>query len=379
MLTFREGWFSFDKYKNSDDDFESIKTRHNDPSMIYFTSGTTGKPKMALHTHTSWGIGQYVTAKYWMDLSSGDMAWTLSDTGWALGAFGYLFCPWIMGACVFVYHEPRFDPVQTLKVLSSYPITVFLSGATVYRMMLLNKPEQYKLPHLRRCLTGGEPLNPDLALSWRKATGCTIYEGLGQTETIILVGTFPGVEQRLGWLGKAPPGLDIRIVDENGVEQPNGTEGIIGVKVFPKRPVGVFAGYLDNEEKNKAAFRGDYYLTGDMAIKDDEGYFKFISRDDDIISSAGWVVKAFVVLKEEYKDHDKDDLIKELQEHTKKITAPYKYPRKIEFIDELPRQKISNKIERFILRNKEWNKQRSCQWIYYGCQCVSRQHSELIG
>ncbi|XP_006824143.1 acyl-coenzyme A synthetase ACSM3, mitochondrial-like [Saccoglossus kowalevskii] len=385
----RDGWLSFDKlYKNSDDDFESIQTKHHDHSMIYFTSGTTGKPKMALHTHTSWGIGHYVTGKHWLSLTSKDVFWTLSDTGWALGAYGYLFSPWIMGACVFVYHEPRFDPVQTLKVLSSHPITVFLAGPTIYRMMLLNSPEQYKFPYLRRCVSGGESVNPDLVLSWKKATGCSVYEGWGQTETVLLLGTFPGVKQRLGWIGKAVPGFDIRIVDENGVEQPNGTEGIIGVKVFPDRPVGLFAGYLDNEARNKAAFCGDYYLTGDRGIKDDEGYFRFISRDDDIISSAGYrigptevenalfehpavaesaavsspdevrggVVKAFVVLKEEYKDHDKDDLIKELQEHTKKITAPYKYPRKIEFIEELPKT-VSNKIQRFTLRNQEWNKE----------------------
>nr|XP_006824145.1 PREDICTED: uncharacterized protein LOC102804956 [Saccoglossus kowalevskii] len=217
-----------------------------------------------------------------------------------------------------------------------------------------------------------------------------LYQNSDDDFEALLIGTFPGVKQRLGWIGKTAPGADIRIVDSNGVEQPNGTEGIIGVKVYPERPVGLFAGYLDGDHLNEKIFRGGYYLTGDRGIKDDEGYIRFVSRDDDVILSSGYrispvevenvlfqhpavaesavvsspdvvrgeIVKAFVVLQKNYRTHNAEKLIKELQEHSKKITAPYKYPRKIEFLDELPKT-TTNKIQRFALRNKEWSRSRT--------------------
>ncbi|XP_077997327.1 acyl-coenzyme A synthetase ACSM3, mitochondrial-like [Glandiceps talaboti] len=383
----RPGWHDFhDLYEKTNDEFQAVNTRSDDPMMIYFTSGTTGKPKMTEHTQASYGIGHEITGRYWMGLKSTDRFYNLADTGWAKAGYSFLFAPWSVGAGVFAHHSPVFDPLHTLETLAKYPITVFCAPATALRMMTQYNLKDYQFPHLRRCVSGGEPVNPVLAQTWTKGTNLPIYEGYGQSETVLIVGTFQMTPQRLGSMGVPGPGFDIRIVDDDGNELPNNEGGLIGIKVKPVRPVGLFTRYINDEERTRNSFRGDYYLTGDKAYRDDHGYFWFISRYDDIISSSGYrigpfevesalfehpavaesavvsspdevrkeVVKAFIILSADYQGKGDAKLIKELQDHVKVATAPYKYPRKIEFVDELPKT-VSGKIQRFILREREWN------------------------
>jgi acetyl-CoA synthetase/medium-chain acyl-CoA synthetase len=358
-------------------------TRADEPMMIYFTSGTVGYPKMVLHTHVSYPIGHVVTGKYWLDLKPVDLHWNLSDTGWAKAAYSNLFGPWIMGAAMFTFDgRGRFDARQTLELLERYPISTFCAPPTAYRLLVLENLSHYRLPALRHCIGAGEPLNPEVIEAWQRGTGQTIRDGYGQTETVILVANFPPVPVKPGSMGKPSPGFSIGIVDDDGREVPAGTEGDIAVKVTPRRPVGLFQEYWRNPEATANVIRGEWYITGDRAIKDEEGYFWFVGRSDDVIISAGYrigpfevesalvehpavaeaavvaspdqlrgdIVKAFVILAPGH--HASEQLIQDLQEHVKRVTAPYKYPREIEFTTELPKT-ISGKIRRVELRQQE--------------------------
>ncbi|MBI9077116.1 MAG: AMP-binding protein [Desulfatibacillum sp.] len=382
----KEGWtFYTEAVEAESEAFETAKTKSADNCLVYFTSGTVGFPKMALHTHASYPIGHQVTGKYWLDLKPGDMHWNVSDTGWAKAAWSSYFGPWNMGAAQFIHHTDRFDPIKTLELLAQYPITTMCGAPTIYRMLVLQDLGKFKFPTLRHCVGAGEPLNPEIIEVWKKATGCTIRDGYGQTETVLLAGSFPCIEPRFGSMGKPTPGIDLKVIDENCNILPPNTEGDIAVRVKPHRPVGLFKEYWKEPDRTAAAYRGDYYLTGDRAYVDEDGYFWFVGRADDVILTSGYrigpfevesaliehpavaesavvsspdetrgeVVKAFVVLAGKYTASDA--LARELQEHVKNVTAPYKYPRKIEFVETLPKT-VSGKIRRVQLRNQEWGK-----------------------
>ncbi|MGH8068588.1 MAG: acyl-CoA synthetase [Candidatus Entotheonellia bacterium] len=380
----REGWVNYTRaVASAMTTLQREPTRGDEPMMIYFTSGTVGYPKMVLHTHVSYPIGHIVTGKYWLDLKPTDLHWNLSDTGWAKAAYSNLFGPWIMGAAMFTFDgRGRFDARQTLELLERYPISTFCAPPTAYRLLVLENLRQYRLAALRHCIGAGEPLNPEVIEAWQRGTGQTIRDGYGQTETVILVANFPPMPVKPGSMGKPSPGFTIGVVDDDGREVPAGTEGDIAVKLTPMRPVGMFKEYWRNSEATTNCLRGEWYITGDRAIKDAEGYFWFVGRADDVIISAGYrigpfevesalvehpsvaeaaviaspdqirgdIVKAFVILAPGHQPSEQ--LIQDLQEHVKRVTAPYKYPREIEFTTELPKT-ISGKIRRVELRQRE--------------------------
>ncbi len=360
-------------------------TKSTDSLLIYFTSGTTGYPKMVLHNH-SYPLGHEVTARFWHDLRPNDLHWTISDTGWAKTAWGKLFGQWIVGSAIFVYDQRgRFDPAKTLELIDEYAITTFCAPPTVYRMLILEDLDRYDFKYLRHCTSAGEPLNPEVISTWKEATGLEIYEGYGQTETTILAGIFPSMKVKPGSMGKPAPGYELAVIGDDLKPLPPNQEGDIAVKIKPQRPVGLFVEYWKNPEAMEESFKGDWYITGDRAYVDEDGYFWFVGRADDVIKSSGYrigpfevesallehpavveaavvgspdpirgqIVKAFVILSPDYTPSD--DLVKELQEHVKKITAPYKYPREIEFVKELPKT-VSGKIRRVELRERELKK-----------------------
>jgi len=383
--TERPGWTSFDAgLLAASPDFDSEPTRSDDPGIIYFTSGTTGPPKMVLHTQASYGLGHRLTGELWLDLKPGDVHWCLTDTGWAKAAWSCLFGPWQMGACVFtVDARGKFDPTAALRTLTHYPITTWCAPPTALRLIVREDLSAYRFTHLRHCVSAGEPLNPEVLAAWKSATGLTIYEGYGQTETVVLVGNFPsrGEEVRPGSMGKPTPGFTVALLDDDLNELPSGQEGEVAVRVKPERPLGLFQEYWRNPAENAARFRGDWYLTGDRALRDKDGNFWFVGRGDDVIKSSsyrigpfevesalleheavleaavvgkpdavrGQIVKAFVVLRKGRAPIE--ELKAELQEHCKRVTAPYKYPREIEFVAELPKT-ISGKIRRVELRQR---------------------------
>ena len=382
----RDGWYNFKKeiskvpreLKQS----EIGKTRSTDPMLIYFTSGTTGHPKMVLHTH-SYPLGHEVTARFAQALTKCDLHWTVSETGWAKAAWGKLFGQMIVGATIIQWETPsRFDPDGLLCAMEKYGVTTFCAPPTVYRMLIQLDLSKYNL-NLRHCMSAGEPLNPEVIRVWKKAFGLDIYDFYGQTETVCVLSNYVFMPIKYGSVGKPTPGHDVRIVDDNGKElKPNET-GNIALYVGKMRPPGLFKEYWKDEEIMKKSFKENYYYTGDLGYKDEDGYFWFVGRDDDIIKSSGYrigpfevesaliehdavaecavvgapdpkgvrgiVVKAFVVLVKGYTPSEK--LTMELQDHVKKVTAPYKYPRIIEYVDELPKT-ISGKILRRELRNK---------------------------
>ncbi len=381
----REGWTTYGTaVEAASTDFTTADTRSDDPCILYFTSGTTGMPKMTLHTHASFPLGHVITGKFWHDLTENDIDWTLTDTGWAKAAWGSLFNSWNMGSVVFVHHTVGFDPKKTLDILRRYPITVLCAPPTAYRMFILEDLKNHPIPTVRRFLSAGEPLNPEVIDVWQAAYHKPIYEGYGQTETVCVVGVFPPLAVKPGSMGKPSPGFDVAIIDEQGRELGPGKEGDLAIRVKPVRPVGLFKEYWNDEERTSSVYLGDWYLTGDRAMVDEDGYFWFVGRADDVILASGYrigpfevesalmehpavmesavvsspddvrgeVVKAFIILKSGFRESD--ELIKEIQDHVKKVTAPYKYPRKIEFVKTLPKT-VSGKIRRVELRQAEWS------------------------
>jgi acetyl-CoA synthetase len=362
----------------------SKKTRSTDPLVIFFTSGTTGEPKMVVHDH-SYPLGHIVTARFWHDLRTNDLHFTLSDTGWAKSAWGKFYGQWIEGCAIFVYDiRSRFNATEILPLIEKYGITTFCCPPTIYRMLILADLDKFDFSELRHCVSAGEPLNPEVIKAWKDATGLTIYEGYGQTETVLCIGTFPGMTPKFGSMGRPSPGWNIELHDDHGKPVGLHEEGRIAIKMDP-RPVGLFAEYLNNAEENKKSFHNGFYYTGDKAYKDEDGYLWFIGRDDDVIKSSGYrigpfevesaliehpsvqeaavvgspddvrglVVKAFIILKPGHAASD--TLTREIQNHVKNVTAPYKYPRRIEYVESLPKT-ISGKIRRNELRDREMKK-----------------------
>ena len=357
-------------------------TASDDPLLIYFTSGTTGYPKMVLHTHASYGIGHEITARFWHDLGPDDLHWTVSDTGWAKAAWGKLFGQWRLGAAVLMWNivgKPDFD--RMLRIIGEQGVTSFCAPPTLYRAFAQMDLSAYDWSTLRHCTSAGEPLNPEVIDVWKSATGLYPYDGYGQTETVNLVANYPALPIKPGSMGRPAPGFDVRIVDDDGAELPRGEEGHIAVRVEPERPVGLFREYWKDPDRNAEVFHDGWYYTGDRAFMDEDGYVWFVGRADDVILSAayrigpfevesaliehpavaeaavvgkpdperGEIVKAFVILAAGYEPSP--ELVVEIQDHVKRTTAPYKYPREVEFVPELPKT-ISGKIRRVELRQR---------------------------
>ncbi len=378
------GWTSWaDGLADTSDQPPAVEpTRSDDPLLIYFTSGTVAT-KMVLHTQASLGIGHQITARFWQDLKPTDLHWTLSDFGWAKAAWGKLFGQWALGAANFLWDargKPDFDLI--LRMIGEQRVTTFCAPPTVFRALVLEDLSRYDWSSLRHCVSAGEPLNPEVIKVWRDATGLMIYDGYGQTETVNLVANYRCMEVRPGSMGKPTPGFDVCVVDDDGNVLGAGEEGHVAVRVKPERPVGLFREYWRDPEATATAFRGDWYYTGDRAHVDEDGYFWFVGRSDDVIISSayrigpfevesalvehtavaeaavvgkpdpdrGQIVKAFVILTPGHAASD--ELVRELQDHCKRVTAPFKYPREIEFVAELPKT-ISGKIRRVELRERE--------------------------
>jgi acyl-coenzyme A synthetase/AMP-(fatty) acid ligase len=351
--------------------------------IVYFTSGTTGYPKMVLHTQASYGIGHEITARFWQDLHPGDLHWTFSDTGWAKAAWGLLFGQWRLGAGVFLWDargKPDFD--RLLWMIGRHGVTTFCAPPTVFRAVVQNDSFALDAASLRHVVSAGEPLNPEVMRRWRETTGLQIHDGYGQTETVNLVANYRCLPVREGSMGRPTPGFDVRIVDDAGNVLGAGETGHIGVRIAPVRPVGLFREYWRDPRATADSKIGRFYDTGDLARADEEGYLWFVGRADDIITSSayrigpfevesalvehravaeaavvgkpdelrGEIVKAFVALKPGYEPSE--ELSRQLQDHVKRLTAPYKYPREIEFVDELPKT-VSGKIRRVELRERE--------------------------
>lgn len=382
----KAGWKSYDELITGDT-FIGERGLSSEPAFIFFTSGTTGLPKMVLHTQVSYPLAHKITGKFWLDLKPGDIHWNISDTGWAKAAWSSFFGPWNMGATVFtLYRKGKFSPSLIVETLKKFNINTICAPPTAYRMIVKELPiQELKFNTVRHFVAAGEPLNPEIINLWKEATGEYIYNGYGQTETVNTLAMLRSFPMKPGATGLPTPGFEIDIVDDDGKPLPSETEGNIAIKITPQRPVGLFEEYIGDKLEMAAAFRGEWYFTRDRGYKDGDGYFWFVGREDDVIISAGYrigpfevesalikhpavkeaavvaspdevrgeVVKAFVVLTQDYIPSD--SLVKEIQDFVKKETAPYKYPRKIEFVEELPKT-ISGKIKRKELKLKEFGK-----------------------
>ena len=357
---------------------ETEDTAAGDPAFILYTSGTTKDPKGVTHTH-GYCFAKRAQAAGWLDARPDDLVWCTAGTGWAKSIWNVLLGPWSTGAQI-VLHEGGFDAAERFELLGQLGVTVLCQAPTEFRLMAkLEGLGGYDLSGLRHAVSAGEPLNPEVIRAFRDAFGFTIQDGYGQTENTLLAGNFPGMEVRPGSMGLPSPGHELAVIDDDGSELPAGAEGDIALR---GRPPTLFAGYWNAQAETDAVFRGDWYVTGDRALRDEDGYFWFAGRADDVILSAayrigpfevesalleheavaesavvgkpdsdrGQIVKAFVVLR---PGHDGTaDLVRELQDHVKRVTAPYKYPREIEFLGELPKTR-SGKIRRVELRELE--------------------------
>lgn len=385
----RPGWLDFteemekasDKFIRPTGDAAAV---NSDILLLYFTSGTTGMPKMVQHNFT-YPLGHILTAKYWQHVSDGGLHLTVADTGWAKAMWGKIYGQWISGTAVFVYDYDKFVPKNLLDVIVKHKVTSFCAPPTIYRFFIKEDLTKFDLSSLKHCSIAGEPLNPEVYNQFLNATGMKLMEGYGQTELTVTVATYPWMEPKPGSMGKPAPGYDIDLLDDNGDSCDVGVEGQLVVRTDKRKPFGMFDGYYrDSELTNKVWHDGIYY-TGDMAWRDEDGYYWFVGRADDLIKSSGYrigpfevesalvehpavlecaitavpdpdrgqIVKATVVLAKNYVPGD--SLVKELQEHVKKVTAPYKYPRIIEFVTELPKT-ISGKIRRVEIRENDTDK-----------------------
>lgn len=359
------------------------KTNNEDISLLYFTSGTTGNPKMVIHDFT-YPLGHIVTASYWQNLHEDSLHLTVADTGWGKAVWGKLYGQWIAGAAVFVYDHEKFAPADILHIMEKYKVTSFCAPPTVFRFLIREDLKKYDLSALKYCTIAGEPLNPAVFESFYKIMGIKLMEGFGQTETTLTIATFPWMEPKPGSMGVPNPGYDMDLITADGRSAEDGEQGEIILRTDRFKPVGLFMGYYRDEALTKSVYDNHIYHTGDVAWRDEDGYYWFVGRTDDVIKSSGYrigpfevesalmthpavvecaitgvpdevrgqVVKATIVLSKEYRDKAGEALIHEIQEHVKNVTAPYKYPRVIEFVDELPKT-ISGKIRRVEIRGKD--------------------------
>ena len=359
------------------------KNDNDDTMLMYFTSGTSGEPKMVAHDFL-YAMGHLTTGVFWHNLNESSLHLTVADTGWGKAVWGKFYGQWFAGATVFVFDHEKFDANILLRQMEKYRVTSFCAPPTIYRFMIREDLSKYDLSALRYCCTAGEALNPAVFDKFYEKTGIKMMEGFGQTETTMTLGTMPWMEPKPGSMGKPNGQYEIDLLKPDGTPCEDGEKGEIVVKVGEKKPVGLFKEYYRDEELTRQAWHDGYYFTGDMAWRDEDGYYWFEGRIDDVIKSSGYrigpfevesalmthpavvecaitgvpddirgmVVKATVVLGKEWKDKAGDALIKELQQHVKRETAPYKYPRIIEFVDELPKT-ISGKIRRVEIRRQD--------------------------
>ena len=381
----REGWLTFESIcESSSASLQASDvpvTKSDDLMLIYFTSGTTAMPKMVPRNH-GYALAHRITGHYWMDLKPDDVHWTLSDTGWAKAAWGLLYGPWQIGAAQVLFNGAGFDAELHLQIIRDLKVTTFCAPPTIYRMLAQLDLKQYDLSSIRHSIAAGEPLNPEVIKIWKDATGGHVYDGYGQTETVNVVANFPCMPVRAGSMGKPVPGFDVGVVDDQGAVVADDEIGHIAIRTNTPWPPGLFAGYWEDEQATKECFHDGWYYTGDTATRDADGYLWFVGRSDDVISSAGYrispfevessllehpavaesavvgepdevrgqLVKAYVILAQGHEPTD--ELAAEIQEFVKQHTAPYKYPRVIEFRKELPKT-ISGKIRRVELRGEE--------------------------
>ena len=379
----REGWINLtEEIEKASDIFVKPGNKQaagiNDIMLIYFTSGTTGMPKM-VHHNFAYPLGHILTAKYWQNVEDNGLHLTVAETGWAKATWGKIYGQWLSGCAVMAYDFDKFKPKHLMQVVEKYKVTRFCAPPTIYRFLIKEDLKQFNLSNLKYCVVAGEPLNPEVFKQFYEATGMKLMEGYGQTELTVAVGTYPFMDPKPGSMGKPSPWYDIDILDPDGKVCEVGEIGQIVVRTNKRKPYGMFGGYYRDNELTGKVWHDDIYYTGDTAWRDEDNYFWFVGRADDIIKSSGYrigpfeiesallehpavlecaitavpdeergqIVKATVVLAGNY--HPGDTLAKELQEHVKKVTAPYKYPRIVEFVSELPKT-ISGKIRRVEIR-----------------------------
>ena len=385
----RDGWLNFEELIADEPDTwerpaagspEAVTSK--DIMLIYFTSGTTGHPKPVMHNYAH-PLGHILTAKYWQQVRENCLHMSVTDSGWAKFGWGKIYGQWIAGATIFAYDMDKFVPANLLQHMQDYKLTTFCAPPTMYRFMLQEDVAAYDLSSIQNFATAGEPLNAEVSIKWEKLTGKKIREGFGQTEGPVLIATFPWIEPHPGSLGKPSPLLNIRLLDDDGHEVPDGEEGAVCITSLKQAyPPGLFVGYYGMPEETAETVGGEYYNLHDMAWRDGAGYISFVGRNDDVIKCSGYrispfevesalvkhdaviecavtaapdpirglVVKATVVLAAGYEPSD--ELTKELQKWVKKETAPYKYPRIVEYIDELPKT-IGGKIKRKQIRRED--------------------------
>ncbi|MDO4971111.1 MAG: AMP-binding protein [Bacteroidales bacterium] len=392
-----EGWSDFNAGIESAPAFvrPEMQLGSDDISLMYFTSGTSGEPKMVAHDFR-YPLGHIITAKYWHNLDENSLHFTLADTGWGKAVWGKYYGQWIVGANVFVYDFEKFKPVDVLEMIEKFHITSFCAPPTVYRFLIREDVKKYDISSLKYCTNAGEALNPNVFDRWYELTGIKLHEAFGQTETTATVGTYPWVEPRPGSMGKANPGYDIDLVTADGLVAEDGQQGEIIVRTHGYRPEGLFLGYYRDPELTHQYYHDNIYHTGDIAWRDEDGYYWFVGRKDDVIKSSGYrigpfevenalmkheavvecavtgvpdevrgmAVKATIVLSKEfentpgiefgveYKGKEVPELVKDIQNFVKQTTAPYKYPRVVQIVHELPKT-ISGKIRRVEIRQKD--------------------------
>ena len=377
----RDGWLDFDReMEECSEVWERVPTKSTDRFLMYFTSGTSGNPKMAVHDY-SYPLGHILLAKHWQQVEPDGLHWTVADTGWAKNAWGKFYGQWIMEAAVFVYEYDRFEPHHIMNMIEKHRVSTFCCPPTMFRLYLNAGIEGHDLSSLKNCCIAGEPLSPDTFNTWYKATGLKLMEAFGQTESSVIVGTLRGMTPKPGSMGKPSPQFRVELLDKDGNPVRPGEEGEICVSISPRVP-GIFVEYYRDEVKTNETLRDGWHHTGDEAWRDEDGYFWYLGRNDDIIKSSGYrispfeiesvlvehpavlevavtgvpdpirgqLVKATIILREAYKPTD--ELKKELQDFTKHRTAPYKYPRVIEFVDAIPKS-ISGKVRRVVIRNRD--------------------------
>ena len=385
----KDGWIDFtksiDEASNVFDRPQGDQASQNDDiSLLYFTSGTTGMPKMVQHDYV-YPLGHIYTAKYWQNVTEGGLHLTVADTGWAKAVWGKIYGQWLAGSAVFVYDYDKFVPKEMLQVISKHKVTTFCAPPTIYRFFIKEDLTKFDLSSLTYCVVAGEPLNPEVFTQFYNATGIKLKEAFGQTELTVVLSITKWTEAKPGSMGKPSPGYDIDLLDDAGNSCQIGEEGQIVIRTDKRKPAGMFGGYYRDTALTNKVWHDNVYYTGDMAWRDEEGYFWFVGRADDVIKSSGYrigpfevesalvehpavlecaitavpdevrgqIVKATVVLAKTYTASN--ELVKELQEHVKKVTAPYKYPRIIEFVTELPKT-ISGKIRRVEIRETDTDK-----------------------
>ncbi|MBO8448504.1 MAG: AMP-binding protein [Bacteroidetes bacterium] len=380
-----EGFEDFHKGIDSAPGFtrpENVNT-NDDIMLMYFTSGTTGEPKMVAHDFT-YPLGHIATARYWHNLHKDSLHFTIADTGWAKAAWGKIYGQMIAGANIFVYDHEKFTPADILQKIHDYRITSLCAPPTIYRFLIREDISKYDLSSLEYCTTAGEALNYSVYETFKKIIGISLMEGFGQTETTLTLGTFPWMKPKPGSMGVPNPQYEIDLLKPDGRRAEDGEQGQIVIRTGKGKPVGLFKEYYRDPEMTRKAWHDGVYYTGDVAWRDEDGYYWFVGRADDVIKSSGYrigpfevesalmthpavvecaitgvpdeirgqVVKATIILAREYKAKAGPELVKELQDHVKRVTAPYKYPRVIEFVDELPKT-ISGKIRRAEIREKD--------------------------